>query len=114
MDTETIGSAEKEQEWIRKYRAALDVPSRKGSRLKAVRATFGKVARILIRAMRSLLMKRTSTPTAAASAQATKVLLVSSPTKPDRRPHGVQSPVVNSVVARKHPSPRCRSTEKAS
>jgi hypothetical protein len=62
MDTETIGSTEKEQEWIRKYRAALDVGSRKGSNLKAVGATFGKVAKILILAIRSVLTKRAGTP----------------------------------------------------
>jgi len=38
----TIDS-EKEQEWIRKYRAALDAPSQKKSNLKALGATFFKV-----------------------------------------------------------------------
>jgi hypothetical protein len=97
MDTETIGSIEKEQEWIRKYRAALDVPSRKGSKLKAVGATFGKVAKILNLALRSVLTKRASTPIPVASAQATKVLVPTS-TTPDRRLQDRQSPVVKSVA----------------
>ncbi len=96
MDTETIGSTEKEQEWIRKYRAALDVASRKGSNLKAVRATFGKVAKILILAIRSVLTKRASTPIPAA-AQATKMVVPTS-TTPDRRLQGRPSPVVKSVA----------------
>ena len=98
MDTETIGSIEKEQEWIRKYRAALDVPSRKGSKLKAVGATFGKVAKILNLALRSVLTKRASTPIPAASAQATKMILVPTSTTPDRRLQDRQSPVVKSVA----------------
>jgi hypothetical protein len=97
MDTETIGSIEKEQEWIRKYRAALDVPSRKGSKLKAVGATFGKVARILILALRSALTKRASTQIPVASSQATKIVLVPTSTMPVRRLQDRQSPVVKSV-----------------
>jgi hypothetical protein len=98
MDTETIGSTEKEQEWIRKYRAALDLPSRKGSKLKAVGATFGKVAKILNLALRSVLTKRAGTPTPVASAQATKMVLVPTSTTPDRRLQGRHSPVVKSVA----------------
>jgi hypothetical protein len=96
MDTETIGSTETEQEWIRKYRAALDVASRKGSNLKAVRASFGKVAKILILAIRSVLTKRASPPIPAA-AQATKMVVPTS-TTPDRRLQGRPSPVVKSVA----------------
>jgi len=98
MDTETIGSIDKEQEWIRKYRAALDVPSRKGSKLKAVGATFGKVAKILNLALRSVLTKRASTPIPVASAQETKMVLVPTSTTPDRRLQGRQNPVVKSVA----------------
>jgi hypothetical protein len=98
MEMETIGSTKKEQEWIRKYRAALDVPSRKGSRLKAVGATFGKVAKILILALRSALTKRASTPIPVASAQATKMVLVPTSTTPDRRLQNRQSPLVKSVA----------------
>jgi hypothetical protein len=98
MDTETIGSIEKEQEWIRKYRAALDVPSRKGSKLKAVGGTFGKVAKFVILALRSVLTKRASTPIPVASAQTTKMALVSTSTTPDRRPQDRQSPIVKSVA----------------
>ena len=98
MDTETIGSIDKEQEWIRKYRAALDVPSRKGSKLKAVGATFGKVAKILNLALRSVLTKRASTPIPAASAQASKMVLVPTSTTRDRRLQDRQSPVVKSVA----------------
>jgi hypothetical protein len=98
MDTETIGSIDKEQEWIRKYRASLDVPSRKGSKLKAVGATFGKVAKILNLALRSVLTKRASTPIPVASAQATKMILVPTSTTPDRRLQDRQSPVVKSVA----------------
>ena len=97
MDTETIGSIDKEQEWIRKYRASLDVPSRKGSKLKAVGATFGKVAKILNLALRSVLTKRASPPIPAA-AQATKMILVPTSTTPDRRLPDRQSPVVKSVA----------------
>jgi hypothetical protein len=98
MDTETIGSSEQEQEWIRKYRAALDVPSRKGWSLKAVGATFGKVAKILILALRSALTKRASTPIPVASAPATKMVLVPTSTTPDQRLQDRQSPVVKSVA----------------
>jgi len=98
MDTETIGSIDKEQEWIRKYRAALDVPARKGSMLKAVGATFGKVAKILNLALRSVLTKRASTPIPVASAQETKMVLVPTSTTPDRRLQGRQNPVVKSVA----------------
>jgi hypothetical protein len=98
MDTETIGSTETEQEWIRKYRAALDVASRKGSNLKAVGATFGKVAKILTLAARSVLTKRASTPIPAVAAQAAKMVLLPTSTTPDRRLQGRQSPVVESVA----------------
>jgi hypothetical protein len=98
MDTETIGSIEKEQEWIRKYRAALDVPSRKGSKLKAVGATFGKVAKILNLALRTVLTKRASTPIPVASALANTMVLVPTSTTPDQRLHGRQSPAVKSVA----------------
>lgn len=98
MDTEMIGSIEKEQEWIRKYRAALDVPSRKGSKLKAVGATFGKVAKILVLALRSALPKRASTPILVLSAQATKMVLVPTSTTPDQSLQGRQSPIVKSVA----------------
>jgi hypothetical protein len=95
MDTETVGSTEKEQEWIRKYRAALDLPSRK-SRLKAVGATFGKVAKNLILGIRSVLPKRASTPVPVVSAQATKMILVPTSTMSDRGAQGRQSIVVKS------------------
>jgi hypothetical protein len=98
MDTETIGSTEQEQEWIRKYRAALDVASRKGSSLKAVGVTFGKVAKILILAIRSVLTKRASTPIPAGAAQATKMVPLPTSTTPDRRLQGGQSLVVKSVA----------------
>jgi len=98
MDSETIGSSQQEQEWIRKYRAALDVPSRNGSKLKAVSATFGKVAKILILALRSVLTKRASTPIPVASAQATKMVLVPTSMTPDRRLQDRQSPIVKSVA----------------
>ena len=97
MDTETIGSTEKEQEWIRKYRAALDVASRKGSNLKAVGATFGKVAKILSLALHSVLTKRTGTPIPVASAHATKMVLVPTSTTPDRRLQDRQSAPENIV-----------------
>jgi hypothetical protein len=96
MDTETIGSTEKEQEWIRKYRAALDLPSRK-SRLKAVGATFGKLAKVLVLAIRSVLAKRASTPVPVVSAQATKMILVPISTMSDQSVQGSQSLVVKSV-----------------
>ncbi|HSY98036.1 MAG TPA: hypothetical protein VK788_00955 [Terriglobales bacterium] len=98
MDSETICSSQQEQEWIRKYRAALDVPSRKRSKLKAVAATFGKVAKILNLALRSVLTKRASTPIPVASAQATKMVLVPTSTTRDRRLQDRQSPVVKSVA----------------
>jgi hypothetical protein len=98
MDTETIGSTEKEQEWIRKYRTAHDVASRKGSNLKAVGATFGKVAKILILAVRSVLTKRASTPIPAVAAPTAEMVLLPTSTTPDRRLQGRQSPVVKSVA----------------
>ena len=97
MDSETICSSQQEQEWIRKYRAALDVPSRKRSKLKAVAATFGKVAKILNLALRSVLTKRASTPIPVASAQASKMVLVPTSTTPDRRLQDRQSAPENIV-----------------
>jgi hypothetical protein len=98
MDTETIGSIEQEQEWIRKYRAALDVPSRKGSNLKAAGAIFGKVKKILILALRSVLTKP-ARPIPVVSAHATKTVLIPTSTTPHQTLQGRQSPVVKSVVA---------------
>jgi|SRR5579863_466004 len=96
MDTETIGSSETEQEWIRKYRAALDLPSRK-SRLKAVGATFDRLAKILILGIRSALTKQAGTLVPVATAQATKMMLVPASTMPDQAVRGSQSLVVKSV-----------------
>lgn len=96
MGTEAI-NAEKEQEWIRKYRAALDTPSRKTSKLKALGASFGKVTKILAFRIRSVLTKRANTPNPATSAQATKVILLPSSTMPDRAVEGTQSLVVKSI-----------------
>lgn len=113
MDSETICSSQQEQEWIRKYRAALDVPSRKRSKLKAVAATFGNVAKILNLALRSVLTKRASTPIPVASAQATKIVLVPTSTTRDRRLQDRQSPVVKSAAPGKHCSPRCGSARES-
>ena len=114
MDTERVGSTEKEQDWIQKYRAALDVTSATESRMKSMCATFGKVAGILSYAMRSILKKRAGTPPSArASKPPNKAGLVQAPTFPDRKLHSVQT-VVKQSAARKHPSLRRQRGEKAS
>jgi hypothetical protein len=86
MGPETIGSTEEEQDWIQKYRTALEARSRTESRRKAVCATFSKVAGILSFGMRSILKKRASTsPNAVVSKQLTKAGLVPTPTILDRQ-----------------------------
>jgi hypothetical protein len=115
METERFGSTEKEQDWIQKYRAALDVTSRTESRMKAVHSTFSKVAGIISFGMRSILKKRARTPpNAAVSKQPAKPGRVPTPTMPDQRVHSVQSSVVKESAARKHPSLQRRSQGKAS
>jgi hypothetical protein len=114
MDTERVGSTENEQDWIQKYRDTLNVTSGTESRIKAVSATFSKVAGILGFTIRSILKKRVSTPpNAAVSKQPTKAGLVQTPTMPDRRLHSVQNIVVKQN-ARKRRSLQRRSEEKAS
>jgi hypothetical protein len=115
MDTDTVSTAEKDQEWIQKYRAALDLPSGTESRMKSVYATFRKVAGILSVGMRSILKRRAIVPSnAAVSKQPTKAEVVQTPTMPDRRLRGVHRTVAKQSAARKRRSPRRQSGEKAS
>jgi hypothetical protein len=92
----TIDS-EKEQEWILKYRAALDAPSQKKSNLKALGATFVKVSKTLTVGIRSVLTKRASTPSPEVSTEATKLILVPTLTMPDQGVQGGQCLAVQSA-----------------
>jgi hypothetical protein len=115
MDMEKVSSTEREQDWIQKYRAALDLPSGTESLVKAVCAPFRRVAGILRFGMHSILKKRAGTPqSAGVSKQPAEEGLVQTPTMPDRKPQSAQSNVVNQSAARKHPSRQRRSGEKAS
>jgi hypothetical protein len=112
METENVGSFEHEQEWIQKYRAALDVASGTESRMKAVHAVFKKVARIISLGMRSILEKRATPAKAAVCKQSAKVEIV--PTTMLARKRKVQSAVVKQRPARSQPSLQRRSRGKAS
>jgi hypothetical protein len=115
VDTDRIGSTEKEQDWIQKYRAALDVESGKESLIKAVSATFTKIVGILSFGMRFILRKRAGAPpNATGSKQSTKAALAQTPTMPDRRRNRVQRTVVKQSDAGKHPSLQRRSEKKVS
>jgi hypothetical protein len=112
---ERIGSTTKEEDWIRKYRAALEMQSPKQSLVKAVVATFSEVAEILRFGMRSMLTIRTRiSPNPAASKPPTKVESVRALTMPDRRLRRVESTVTKQLVARKRTSRQRGSGAKAS
>ena len=124
METEKVGSIDQEQVWILKYRAALDLPSRRKSRIKALLATFSKVAGILNFCKQSILKKRASAPppgvrkepakTEPAKTEPAKTEPAPSPVVADRRSHRIKSAGVQQCAARKQPSLQGRSRRKAS
>jgi hypothetical protein len=115
MDAETISSTNNEQDWIQKYRAALDMPSGSESRMKALRATFSKVAGILSSGIRSILKTQAiAPPVSPAPKQPTKAGLVQTPTMADLKPRVVHRTAVKQSTARKRPSPQRRRRDKAS
>ena len=115
MDTETISSTSNEQDWIQKYRAALDMPSGSESRMKALRATFSKVAAILSSGIRSILKTQAiAPPVSPVPKQPTEAGLVQTPMIPDLKPRGVHRTAVKQSAARKRPSPQRRRRDKAS
>ena len=112
MDAKRICSSEKEQDWIQKYRAALDISSADESRPNAIRTAFSKAAATLRFGIGSLLQKAVSAlRKPVVRMQPTKAEGVPTPTMSELRPLSVRSSV---VAAAKHPSPRGLSTEKAS
>jgi hypothetical protein len=114
MAKERIDATQKEQDWIEKYRAALDARLNRKSRMKSMCATFGKVAGILSSAMRSILAKRPVTsPNEAGSKQPTTAGLVPTPIVPDQR-LSAQMPVVEQGAPREQSSPQHQSEAKAS
>jgi|HubBroStandDraft_4_1064222.scaffolds.fasta_scaffold944958_2 hypothetical protein len=119
METEKVGSIDQEQVWILKYRAALDLPSRRKSRIKALLATFSKVAGILNFCKQSILKKRASAPPPGvrkepAKTEPAKTEPAPSPVVADRRSHRIKSAGVQQCAARKQPSLQGRSRRKAS
>jgi hypothetical protein len=114
METEKVGSIDQEQVWIRKYRAALDLPSRRKSRMKALLATLNRVAEVVSFCMQSILKKRASVPPTAVRKEPAKAELTPSPAVRNRRPHRIKSPVVQQRPAGKQSSLQSRSRRKVS
>jgi len=114
METEKVGSVDQEQVWIRKYRAALDLRLCRKSRMKALLATFNKVAEMLSFCMQSILKKLASARATAVRKEPAKAELAPFSTTPDQRPHRLKSAVVRQRAARKQVSLPGRSRRKAS
>ena len=113
MNIERISSTEKEQEWIQKYRAALDISSGDESRTNPVSAAVRRVAETLRVSMQTVLKKPVaSLLKASLFRQRAKAELAATPTMVALRPRSVHDAI--DAALRRPPSPQHLSEEKAS
>lgn len=113
MDLSRNESTEKEQDWIQKYRAALNEAPATGSRAAAMRSLCSKVAERLMLTVRSIL--RTGNRAIPAVSKLPRgVRLMQPQTATTRKPQSIKDPDLKPTAVKKRPAPQRRRKEQAS